>query len=110
MMRCNYDFMYISCQSPLVCSALAKTTVTMRNGLNFPHHGHISFTDNADEMAVSYVSASNDSASVKYGTDPNNLNMIVYASKSVTYKASDMCNSPANVCIFEKKKSIYVGF
>lgn len=97
MMRCNYVFIYLNCIGPNSCQALGSVIVTMRSGLHVPHQGHISFTSNFDEMGVTFVTSSNFSVPmVKYGTDPNNLNMLSYGT-SITYKASDLCNSPANV-------------
>jgi len=94
LMRCNYTFTYISMAtgSPV---ALDSVIGVMAGSLGTPMQGHISFTDNDDEMMVIYTTGTTNTPSVRFGSEPNNLDMVVNGTTS-TYGASNLCNYPAN--------------
>ncbi len=78
--------------------ALSSVTVPMRAGPYAPMQAHLSLSDHDDEMVLTYVSGGIVNApSVRYGTLPSALTVLVTNASSVTYTASNMCESPATI-------------
>ncbi|TMW69458.1 hypothetical protein Poli38472_001614 [Pythium oligandrum] len=97
MMRCNYSVVYFN-YNPKVADvrALAELQIAMKESFNAPKQGHIALTSQKDEMAVMFNSASMKTPQVRYGTTPDALTNIA-SGTFTTYKASDMCEAPANI-------------
>ncbi|KAG7402340.1 hypothetical protein PHYBOEH_000048 [Phytophthora boehmeriae] len=97
MMRCNYTVEYFNFQPRgNIFAPLARVEVGMKEKFATPKHGHIALTSHVDEMSVMFNSASNETPVVKYGLDPAALTQQAEGN-SKTYKASDLCNRPANL-------------
>lgn len=97
MMRCNYTVAYMNFDPKINdYHELASLTIGMKDSFNAPKHGHIALTSQVDEMAVMFNSASSRKPKVQYGLSEDKLTDETTGT-SMTYKASDMCNSPANI-------------
>lgn len=97
-MRCDYVFTYINVQGANQV-ALANLTVPLRDSVCTPRQGHLSLTENEDEMLVIYNSGCTKVLpSVKFGTSSNSYTDVV-SGQSVTYNASDMCHLPATLTL-----------
>ncbi|RLN02479.1 hypothetical protein BBJ28_00012813 [Nothophytophthora sp. Chile5] len=97
MMRCNYTVEYFNFQPRgNAFAAVGKVEIGMKEAFTTPKQGHIAFTSHVDEMAVMFNSASDETPVVTYGLDPGALTQHVEG-HSATYKASDLCNRPANL-------------
>ena len=94
-MRCNYIFTYISMVGT-TGKAIATFTVKVKGGNDMPTQGHISYADKHGEMWVSFVSGSHDTPVVKVGLTKGGEKKNIFTGKSITFDASDMCQSPAN--------------
>ncbi|CAI5738639.1 unnamed protein product [Hyaloperonospora brassicae] len=96
MMRCNYSVEYFNFQPRAnVYARLGKLQVGMTEAFTAPKHGHISFTDEIDEMSVMFNSASREVPVVKYGLDAFALDQQAEGT-SKTYTAAHLCSHPAN--------------
>ena len=96
MMRCNYSVEYFNFQPRAnVYARLGKLQVGMTEAFTAPKHGHLSLTDEVDEMSVMFNSASREVPVVKYGLDAFALDQQAEGT-SKTYTAAHLCSHPAN--------------
>jgi len=91
MLRCEYKILYQNyVESAHTFRTLGEITVPMKESINTPKHGHLSFSSNEREMVLMFNSASNKfTPTVKYGTSSISLTELRHGT-STTYKASDM--------------------
>lgn len=96
MMRCTYKVRYFNYLPELSdFRVVAELDVNMTESFNAPKHGHIAFTQHADEMAVMFNSGSSRTPQARFGLDPKALTQLASGS-TTTYAASDLCHEPAN--------------
>lgn len=100
--RCQYVVRYIRSETSSATGAkegviVAEALLLQEFGL-LPSSLHLGFTEKVDEMLVSWVSGHSDPIpQVRWGTaSPKGPYPNVSNGTSTTYKASDMCNAPAN--------------
>jgi phosphodiesterase/alkaline phosphatase D-like protein len=98
-LRRQLEFRYYSRVSN--CSGnyifVAKSVVVEPMNVNEATQVHLGFGDQNDEIYVSYVTNSSEVIpQCQYGLNPSSLNFQV-SGTTITYKASDMCESPANI-------------
>jgi len=67
--------------------------ITIRNK-DAPLYVHLALTGQPNEMSVQWVSATNNAAFVKWGTESGNYGKVVQA-ESTTYTPDDLCGPPA---------------
>ncbi|CAI5735661.1 unnamed protein product [Peronospora destructor] len=66
----------------------------MKEPVETPKHGHLSFTDDENAMAIMFNSGTSETPMVKYGKNPHDLELYATGT-STTYGADDMCHAPA---------------
>jgi len=94
--RCNYVVRYIRSTTTNSSAVLLLETKVQHSFGLLPTQAHLSFTPKQNEMLVVWVVGFNDVPSrVEWGLTQNTLNFSA-ASTSLTYKATDLCNAPAN--------------
>lgn len=73
--------------------------LSFKGGSDIPLQGHLALTGNPTEMRVMWVSGTDGTNIVRYGTNPYDM-VTVTGNTSKTYTADDMCSSPANGSAF----------
>lgn len=91
-MRQNYQFRYFSNNTAYVLQATSNVV----GMCSIPMQGHIALTGDNTQMRVMWTSATSATPVVSFGTSPEALNRVAKGT-SLTYAATDMCGSPANV-------------
>ena len=82
-------------------------TITASPSLQ-PSQVHLALSNNG--MSVMWITTTNTTSNVIYGTDPTNLNLTTATATTTTYQASDMCGSPANnATTFQSPGIIYTN-
>lgn len=96
-MRCEYEFRYLRQDSNGTYHFVSKTpAVRFHHGMNEPTQGRIVETGRVGEMTVMWVSAQADPSLVEL-IDLKTGSRCHITGSSITYKADDMCNHPANI-------------
>ncbi|GAM17475.1 hypothetical protein SAMD00019534_006500 [Acytostelium subglobosum LB1] len=72
----------------------ASNNVTFQN-INAPEKPYLAYTNYTSEMRLNWISGTDDTPVIYYGTSPSQLTMSVQGSSS-TYTIDQMCASPAN--------------
>lgn len=93
-LRCDYIFSYVRNN----VTVLADVIVPISNSHhNSPTQGHISFGNLPTEMFVSWVSGSQRTSGVQYGTETHKYTHFRETYElATTYHAEEVCNYPAN--------------
>ena len=90
MMRCNYTAIYFNYEKTSgKHRAIAKVETGMKEPMETPKHGHLSFTDDEKAMATMFNSGTSKTPMVKYGKSPYDLRFHATGT-STTYGADDM--------------------
>ena len=98
-LRRSLDFRYYSRQPNCTdnYTLIAKSPIIQPINYNEPTHIHIAYGDRIDQMYVSYLTNSLQyTPQCLYGLSPTSLNFRQNGT-SITYKASDMCETKATI-------------
>eukprot|EP01132_Coremiostelium_polycephalum_P000616 gene616-765_t len=85
----------ISITTNVTLSIAATSNVVTFQNPNEPGKAYLSMTNDTSEMRLNFVSGTDDTPMVFYGTDSSNLDNFVTGT-SVTYSIDQMCGYPAN--------------
>lgn len=98
-MRCEYQFRYLRVEDKSYVAYARSPNVGFKEGTSQPTQGRLSETGVAGEMNVMWVSDLSSMSVVQYKLSSSSSSTAPMNATGVshTYKASDMCNSPANL-------------